>query len=252
AEQALIMDFGSSASSDEDTSGSIIGTLEYMAPEQATGGGVDGRADIYAFGLIVYEMLLGLRLAAPLNTPQARVEAMKYRCAEGVVPLRVVDRSIPEPLEAVVMRCLEREPAARFQKTADLVAALATLDESGKRLPMVRRLTKPMMAAAAAVVAVLLGGTYYAAKWLSAPVKAPDPVALVIADFQNATGDPQFDRMLEPQIKRVLEGAGFISAYDHAGIRSALGVTPPPKFDEAAAREFAVKQGLGAVLSGSV
>src|SRR5437867_5602268 len=79
AEQALIMDFGISASADEASSGVVIGTLEYMAPEQAAGKAVDARADIYAFGLIVYECLIGLRLAAPLQTPGARIEAMKYR-----------------------------------------------------------------------------------------------------------------------------------------------------------------------------
>src|SRR5438034_3382586 len=61
---ALIMDFGISASSEEATSGGIVGTLEYMAPEQSTGAAVDGRADIYAFGLILYEMLTGPRVVS--------------------------------------------------------------------------------------------------------------------------------------------------------------------------------------------
>ena len=253
AETALIMDFGISASADEDLSGSVMGTLEYMAPEQAAGGAVDARADIYAFGLIVYECLLGLRLAAPLVTPAARIEAMKYRVAEGVVPLRTVDRTIAEPLEAVVMKCLERDPANRYQSTAQLVAALNELDDTGKRLPMVRRLTRPMMAAAALVVALLLTGTYYTAKWLTAPVKSHDPVAVLIADVDNQTGDATVDRTLEPMIKRALEGgAGFISAYDRQGIRETLGVTPPARLDESAAREFAGKQGVGVVLTSSV
>src|SRR3954447_22355869 len=58
-EQALIMDFGISASTDENTAGTIVGTLEYMSPEQATGAGVDARSDLYAFGLMLYEMLAG-------------------------------------------------------------------------------------------------------------------------------------------------------------------------------------------------
>ena len=254
--EALIMDFGISASSDEDLSGTIIGTLEYMPPEQAAGKAVDARADIYAFGLILYECLLGLRLAAASLTPAARIEAMKYRCAEGVVALRTVDRTIPEALEAVVMKCLERDPANRYQTTADLVAALDELDANGKRLPIVRRLTKPMMAAAAAVVALLLTGTYYTAKWFTAPVKPPDPVSVVIADFQNTTGDARFDHTIEPQVKRALEDAGFISAYDHNAIRPTFGAAAlaadVKTFDEAAAREFAGKQGLGVILSGAV
>ena len=69
-------------------------------------------------------------------------------------------------------------------------------------------------------------------------------MSVVIADFQNTTGDPTFDRTLEPMLKRALEGAGFISASTAAG-SVALGVQPPEKLDEAAARELAVKQGSG-------
>jgi tetratricopeptide (TPR) repeat protein/tRNA A-37 threonylcarbamoyl transferase component Bud32 len=253
-EHALIMDFGISASAEEDLSGVIIGTFEYMAPEQASGKAVDARADIYAFGLIVYECLVGLRLSAPLETPLARIEAMKYRVAEGVLPLKTVDHTIPAPLEAIVMKCLERDPANRYATTAELVAALDELDENGNRLPIVRRLTRRMMAAAAVVVVMLLTGTYYTAKWLTAPVKPPDPVSVVIADFQNSTGDAQFDHTIEPQMKRALEDAGFISAYDHNAIRPTFGAAAlaadVKTFDEAAAREVAGKQGLGVILSG--
>jgi len=247
---ALIMDFGISASTEQATTGGVIGTLEYMAPEQATGQAVDGRADIYAFGLILYELLTGPRLN-PAITVQERIEAMKYRTTEGLPSIRTVDATIPAALEAVVMRCIDRDPTARFQKTTELVAALAALDEAGELIPIARRLTKPMMAAAAAIVVLLLGGTYYATRRLVTPPKAHDPVSVVIADFQNGTGDPAFDRTLEPVLKLTLEGAGFISAYDRSGIPN-LGVRPPEKLDERAALELAVKQGVGVVLSGSL
>ena len=78
------------------------------------------------------------------------------------------------------------------------------------------------------------------------------PVSVLIADFQNLTGDASFDRTLEPMLRRALEGASFISALDRTGVRGRLGVQPPDTFDEVSARELAVKEGLGVVLSGAI
>jgi tetratricopeptide (TPR) repeat protein len=74
----------------------------------------------------------------------------------------------------------------------------------------------------------------------------------MIADFQNQTGDPEFDRSLEPVLKLALENTGFITALDRNGITRNLGVRPPEVLDEKAALELAVKQGVGVVLSGAV
>src|SRR5262249_8437167 len=85
-----------------------------------------------------------------------------------------------------------------------------------------------------------------------APSKPHDPVTVLIADFQNGTSDPAFDHALEPMLKLALEGAGFISAQDRSRIRATFGMTPPEKLDEAAARQIAIKQGLGVVISGAI
>ena len=248
---ALIMDFGISASSEEATSGGIVGTLEYMAPEQSTGAAVDGRADIYAFGLILYEMLTGPRVVSATSARE-RIDVMKQRTAEGMPPVGSLDQTIPAPLDALVTRCIERDPAARFATTAELVAALAALDDAGELIPIPTRISKRTMAAAAALVVVLLVSTFVLTRRAVLPPKQHEPVSVVIADFQNGTGDPTFDRTLEPMLKLALEGAGFISAYDRSGVSRSLGVRPPEKLDERAALELAVKQGLGVVLSGSL
>ena len=74
----------------------------------------------------------------------------------------------------------------------------------------------------------------------------------MIADFDNRTNDPALNGTLEPTLKRALETAGFVSAFDRSAIKSTLGLRPPDSLNEVAARELAVKQGLGIVLSGSV
>jgi tetratricopeptide (TPR) repeat protein len=75
---------------------------------------------------------------------------------------------------------------------------------------------------------------------------------VVIADLQNDTNDPTFNHTLEPMLKRALESAGFISAYDRTEIRRAFSIDPPDTWDEAAARELAIKQGVGVVLAGAI
>ena len=228
--------------------GTVVGTIAYMAPEQARGETVDQRADIYALGLIVSDMLLGPR---PRGGSESAFEELQRRIKERPPALRSIDPQIPEALERTVSRCVEPDPAARFQTTAELVADLDRLDENGKLLPLVRRLTPRMMAATAALVIAMLAGTYFVTRRAVEPPVQHEPVSVLIADFQNQTGDPAFDRSLESVLKLALEGAGFITAYDRTGVR-ALGGVAPEKFDERAALEIAVKQGVGVVVSGSL
>jgi eukaryotic-like serine/threonine-protein kinase len=222
--------------------GAIVGTIAYMAPEQAKGESVDQRADIYALGLIMSDTLLGRQ-----EKERTTLEELRRRSVELPRPLRSVDPGIPEALDQIVVRCLQPDPEARFATTSELVAALDRLDKNGVPLPLVRRLTGRMMAATALVGAALLGVTFYISA--VAPPVQHDPVSVLIADFQNQTGDPAFDRSLESVLKLALEGAGFITAYDRTGVR-ALGGVPPDRLDERAALEIAVKQGVAVVVSG--
>ena len=226
-------------------SGTVAGTLEYMAPEQAKAGQVDQRADIYAFGLILRDLLVGLR---PAKSP---LEDLQERIAKGLPPLSAVDAGLPGTLEAIVTRCTQIDPAERYQTTGELCGVLNRLDDEGQVLPEPRRLTWRLVAAGVILVAGLTSGV----AWLLRPPPPPvehEPVSLVIADFRNATGDATFDRTLEPMLKIALEDAGFVTAFDRTAIRRNLGVTPPNSLDEQAAREIAVRQGLGVVVSGSL
>ena len=222
---ALIMDFGISASADAAASGGVIGTLEYMAPEQGTGGAVDSRADIYALGMILYEMLAGPR-PATATTARERIDAMKQRTTEGLPRVRSLDETIPAALDAVVTRCLERDPAARYQTSNELVAALDLLDENGVLIPVKRVVDMRLLAAVVMLAVGTVGGIWWYARTL-VPVAPHEPVSVVIADFQNNTSDPAFDHTLEPMVRLALEGAGFINAYDRSRIRATFGVQRP-------------------------
>ncbi len=226
--------------------GAVVGTIQYMAPEQARAEPVDQRADIYAFGLIVYDMLLHQQRARGAGTAIAELTS---RMQSPPPAPRAIDPSIPEPLDRLVVQCIQPDATKRFQTTPQLVAALNRLDSRGRLLPVVRRLTWRLAGAVAGIFVALLGLTWWLAQGPPVPV-AHEPVSVLIADFNNATGDQTFDRTLEPILKLALEGAGFISAYDRSGIRRSLGVRPPESLDEQAALALAVKQGVNVVLSG--
>ena len=125
----MIMDFGiarSTAGGGGTLTGAVVGTLEYMAPEQAKGEEVDHRADLYAFGLILYDMLVGVR------QPKSAVSELMGRMQQAPASVRTIDAEIPEPVERVIERCLQPEAANRYQSAEELASDLACLDAHGQ------------------------------------------------------------------------------------------------------------------------
>jgi serine/threonine protein kinase len=117
-----IMDFGVArifADGATTTVGGFIGTPAYMAPEQVEGRTVDQRADIYAFGLILYEMLTG----NPTFTGDTAMSLAYKQVHEAAPSMRAIDPGIPESVEALVGRCLEKEPERRFQNVDEIDSA---------------------------------------------------------------------------------------------------------------------------------
>ncbi len=245
---SLVAAQGATPVPEQTASGMVVGTIEYMAPEQSRGEAVDQRADIYAFGLILYDLLVGRTRSQRMKSAIAELQ---NRMHEAPPPLRSIDPTIPAALEAIVMRCVQPEAADRFATSRDLGSELAKLDAHGVPLPLAKRLTWKHVTAASLTVVMLLGATYWAARGPEAEVKH-EPVSILITDLENDTGDQTFDGALEPMLKLALEGAGFISAYDRNGIRRSLGVVPPAVLDAAAGRALAVQQGVGVVLSGTL
>jgi hypothetical protein len=117
-----IMDFGIARSMDAMTrlTGSMVGTPAYMAPEQVAGKPVDFRTDIYALGLILYEMFTGQPAFHAENAVAVALKQMR----EAAKPPRNIDASIPPGIERAIMKCLEKDPARRFQSVAQLADAL--------------------------------------------------------------------------------------------------------------------------------
>ncbi len=109
--------------------GTIVGTLQYMAPEQLEGQEADARTDIFAFGLILYEMMSGKRAFEARSQAAVISGIMKTE----VPPLSSVNSAVPPALDHVVTTCIAKDPDARWQSTADVLLQLKWIGEAGSR-----------------------------------------------------------------------------------------------------------------------
>jgi tetratricopeptide (TPR) repeat protein len=263
---ALIMDFGIARSVEhgatQTAAGSVIGTLEYMAPEQAQGMKVDQRADQYAFGLIVYDMLVGRQRLANRDNPMSELLA---RIANAPAAPRTIDPAIPEPLDQVVMKCLQPSADNRYPSTAALVAALDQLTPDGHRRTGTHDVVHDAPARpkwqliAAGLLIVTIGG---AAGWVisnrggstvGVPMVSREPVSVLIANFTNNTGDPVFDGVVEQALGLGIEGASFITAYPRRdALRAAAVIKTGSVLDEPTARLVAVREEIDLILCGDI
>lgn len=248
--QALIMDFGIASSSESaKDGGQIVGTISYMAPEQATGKPVDARADIYAYGLICYDMLLGRHRFMAFEKP---LDELRARFEKTPPAVRAARADVPLALESIVMRAVQPAPDARFADAHALRDALSNLTDDGELKP-IEVPKKRWPAVAASVAATALIGSL--AWWYFTPqiVEEKAPVSVLIADFENRTGEPVFDGVVEQALAPGIESASFVTAYPRRdALRVAGGITAGAKLDERMARLVALREGVARVLVGAV
>src|SRR4029077_9700255 len=105
--------------------GAIVGTVAYMAPEQAAGGKVDARSDVFSFGAMLYEMTTGTKAFAGSSVADTLANVLR---AQPTPPTRVV-ASVPRELERLILRCLKKEPDRRYQSMLDVRNELQEIKE---------------------------------------------------------------------------------------------------------------------------
>ena len=258
--RALVMDFGIARSLEfggMTQTGALIGTPEYMSPEQVRGEHVDARSDIFTLGIILQELLTGV---LPYQAETAMASMFK-RTMERAVSVHQLNPEVPQFLSDIVAKCLEIQPQGRYQTVREVYDALEAW-KSGAEAPLglrtlgiIRRRSRKHLgwiAASLALVVVGIAAFIVRNRFVLRPATAHSPVTVMISDFSNHTGDPMFDGTLEPMLKLALEGAGFISAYDRTQLRSLGLPAASGRLDEQAATKIAVGQGLGVVISGSL
>jgi Tfp pilus assembly protein PilF/predicted Ser/Thr protein kinase len=217
-----VLDFGLAKSgADENVTAShmVIGTPAYMAPEQREGKPADARTDIYSFGCVLYEMLTG-----------GRTGAQRRR-----VPSRKVQR--------ILDRCLEEDPGRRWQSTAGLERELAKVTVG----------TTPWKAVATAASIVAVFAAAYA--YLQRPPKLTEKDTIVLAGFENKTGDPVFDDTLRQGLAVELQQSPFLSLLPEARIQQTLALMGQPKdarLTPEIAQQLCERTGGAAILEGSI
>jgi serine/threonine protein kinase/tetratricopeptide (TPR) repeat protein len=229
--------------------GVALGTVGYMSPEQVRGLPADSRSDIFSFGAVLYEMLSGRRAFRS----GSHVETMNAILKEDPPPLDQGRGALSSALERVVRRCLEKEPAKRFQSASDVPFALVEASTPlavalpGSRPALPRRLILAAGAVMALATAILL--------WRRLPPSAPSVAgtrprfsSLAVLPLANFSGDKEQEYFSDGMTEALISDLAQVSALRVISRTSVMQYKGTRK----ALRQIAAELGVDAVIEGSV
>jgi len=251
--RALLADFGiaRAMAGESGTSstgqGVAVGTPAYMSPEQAAGEEVDGRSDLYALGVVAYEMLAG---APPFQGPN-RVVVSKH-IAERPVPIQRVRPDTPRPLAAAIMRALEKHPADRWQTGEEFRQALAT----ERPAPRTSRRRRVLLAGAAAAAVALAAVAGLAHRTPGPPSGVNPRHSILVLPFDNLRDDRAVDWLRDGSVSMLglnLSQWNDLTVVDHERLHDLLakrGLRPGDNIGLDMARRLAREAGVWTVVLG--
>ena len=254
--EAVVADFGiargtgSGGSSRLTKTGVTSGSPGYMSPEQWADESVDHRADVYALGCVLYEMLTGSPPYAAGN-PRAAMLRQASGPPEGI---RQIRSTVPPGLEQTVFRALAPEPADRFPTARAFADALVpfeaepTAGSAGRSAPRIRR-AMPLQIALAGIVLAVLSVLFIARRGAGIDFEQRDWI--LIADVENNTGNEIFDRTLHHALTVALDQSLFVNVFPRNRVNEVLARMrrdPGERIDEPVALEVAQREPIKIVL----
>jgi serine/threonine protein kinase/tetratricopeptide (TPR) repeat protein len=276
---AKIMDFGiarSLAREGTTAEGAVIGTPEYMSPEQVDGKPADVRADIYALGVILFEMITG---RPPFDGETLLAIAHKHKYEPAPDP-KALNPQIPADLSRLILCCLEKQRESRFQTTAELLAdleaveaSLPTTERTSTGRPSTRRKPTtskkiaveftpkkflfPAVATAALVIAVVLFRWH---PWASPKIVAVPKVdhSIAVISFENLTGDPRHDSLIRavPNLmitKFEAMGIPYVASWERLrDLLKQMGKDTDAPIEKETGFEVCRREGIAVLITGEV
>jgi serine/threonine-protein kinase len=261
--QAKVLDFGLARwirpAGDQVTAAmtrpqTMVGTLPYMSPEQVNGKPADVRSDTYALGVVLYEMATG-RVPFTDANPLQLTEAIQKR---PPVPPRTLTPEVPEGLEHIILKCLEKNPEHRYQSAREIAVDLRRLVEStghisGPVPPVTaRRRSAPVLAAILVALAVAVAWPLVSRVLKTNPVQGPsvetaEANTVVVLPFENL-GPPEDQYFADGITEEITSRLAQISGLKVASRTSAVRVASQGR----TLREIGTALGVACVLEGTI